>query len=90
VAPQAPSYDKMVSNLQEVRSRGGPVIAVATEGDDEIHAHADDVLTIPPTHEILNPISATVVLQLFAYYCASLRGCEIDKPRNLAKSVTVE
>ena len=90
VVPRAPSYDKMITNLQEVRSRNGPVIAVATEGDDEILEHADDVLTIPPAHEMLNPILATVVLQLFAYYCANFRGCEIDKPRNLAKSVTVE
>jgi len=90
VVPQAPSYDKMVTNLQEVRSRNGPVIAVATEGDDGILEHADDVLYVPPAHEMLTPVLSTVVLQLFAYYCANFRGCEIDKPRNLAKSVTVE
>ncbi|NOZ85905.1 MAG: glutamine--fructose-6-phosphate transaminase (isomerizing) [Deltaproteobacteria bacterium] len=90
LVPRIASYDKMVSNLQEVKTRNGPVIAVATEGDDAIHELADEIITIPESHELLTPILATVSLQLFAYYCAGYRGCEIDKPRNLAKSVTVE
>ncbi len=83
-------YDKVVSNLEEIKARGGPVIAVATEGDDEIANRADDVIYIPDVPEYLQPLVAIVPLQLLAYHVALLRGCDVDKPRNLAKSVTVE
>ncbi len=84
------TYEKMVSNIQEIRARSGPVIAIATEGDLHIADVADAVVYIPDTHELLQPILSVIPLQLFSYYCALYRGCEIDKPRNLAKSVTVE
>jgi glucosamine--fructose-6-phosphate aminotransferase (isomerizing) len=83
-------YDKMVSNIQEIRARSGKVIAVATEGDTAILAHADDVLYVPETPEYLSPIVVAVPLQLLAYHIAVRRGCDVDQPRNLAKSVTVE
>jgi glucosamine--fructose-6-phosphate aminotransferase (isomerizing) len=83
-------YDKVVSNLEEIKARGGPVIAVATHGDEEIANRADDVIYIPEVPEYLQPLLAVVPLQLLAYYIALLRGCDVDKPRNLAKSVTVE
>jgi len=83
-------YEKMLSNIQEVRARSAPVIAVATEGDEEIISYADHVYYVPETHELLSPILAVVPLQLLAYYMAKLRGCNVDQPRNLAKSVTVE
>jgi glucosamine--fructose-6-phosphate aminotransferase (isomerizing) len=83
-------YDKVVSNLEEIKARGGPVIAIATEGDEEIAERANDVVYIPEVPEYLQPLVAVVPLQLFAYYVALIRGCDVDKPRNLAKSVTVE
>ncbi|KKU14821.1 glutamine--fructose-6-phosphate aminotransferase [Candidatus Wolfebacteria bacterium RIFCSPLOWO2_01_FULL_45_19] len=83
-------YEKVISNIQEIKARGGPVIAVATEGDKEIREYADDVIFVPKTLEMLSPILAALPLQLFAYYFAAERGCDVDKPRNLAKSVTVE
>ncbi len=83
-------YDKMISNLQEIKARSGPVIAIATEGDDSIRKIADDVLYVPKTHEMLEPLINIVPLQLFAYYFGVSRGYDVDKPRNLAKSVTVE
>jgi glutamine---fructose-6-phosphate transaminase (isomerizing) len=83
-------YEKTVSNLKEVKARSGRVIAVASEGDEEIAADADQVLYIPPAPEMLLPILEIVPLQLLAYHIALLRGCDVDQPRNLAKSVTVE
>ncbi|MBN2582108.1 MAG: glutamine--fructose-6-phosphate transaminase (isomerizing) [Planctomycetes bacterium] len=83
-------YDKIMSNIEEVRSRGGKVIAVATEGDEEIGNHADHVIRVPDVSEPLQPILNVVPLQLLAYHVAVMRGCAVDKPRNLAKSVTVE
>ncbi|MGQ9807704.1 MAG: glutamine--fructose-6-phosphate transaminase (isomerizing) [Armatimonadota bacterium] len=83
-------YDKMISNIQEIRARSGKVIAVATEGDTAILEHADDVLYVPETPEYLSPIVVAVPLQLLAYHIAVRRGCDVDQPRNLAKSVTVE
>ncbi len=83
-------YDKMISNLQEIKARSGPIIAIASEGDKEIGKVADDVLFIPKTLEPLEPLLTVVPMQLFAYYFATLRGYDVDKPRNLAKSVTVE
>ncbi|MFO0968762.1 MAG: glutamine--fructose-6-phosphate transaminase (isomerizing) [Gemmataceae bacterium] len=87
-------FDKVMSNLEEIKARGGPVIAVAPEGDDDISRYvcdsADDVLFIPQSAEYLQPILAAIPLQFLAYHIALLRGCDVDKPRNLAKSVTVE
>lgn len=90
VATQGATYEKVVSNVQEVRARGARVIAVATYGDDEIRQHAEHVLYVPRVPEAIMPILATVPLQLLAYRIAKLRGCNVDQPRNLAKSVTVE
>ncbi|TPV95886.1 MAG: glutamine--fructose-6-phosphate transaminase (isomerizing) [Myxococcales bacterium FL481] len=84
------TYEKAISNLEVVRSRGGRVIAVATAGDDQIGDLADDVILVPDVDEMLQPIVASVPLQLLAYYIADLRGTDVDQPRNLAKSVTVE
>jgi glucosamine--fructose-6-phosphate aminotransferase (isomerizing) len=80
----------MVSNIQEIKARNGPVIAITTEGNQGIKNLADDVVYIPETMELLTPVLSVIPLQLFAYHFAFLRGCDIDKPRNLAKSVTVE
>jgi glucosamine--fructose-6-phosphate aminotransferase (isomerizing) len=83
-------YDKVVSNIEEVRSRGGRVIAIATQGDQPITRLAEEVLYVPDVPEMLQPFVTVVPLQLLAYHAAVLRGCDVDKPRNLAKSVTVE
>ncbi len=90
VATKDSTYDKIVSNIEEVRARRGRVIAIATEGDEEIKHRADHVIYIPPTQQMLMPILTIIPLQLLAYYIAILRGCDVDQPRNLAKSVTVE
>ena len=90
IATECHIYPKMLSNIQEVRARGAEVIAIATEGDTQIGAMADHVLEVPSTPELLSPVVVTVPLQLFAYHMAKLRGCDVDQPRNLAKSVTVE
>ncbi|MCH7962017.1 MAG: SIS domain-containing protein, partial [Planctomycetes bacterium] len=90
IATKGSQYDKVLNNIEEVRSRGGHVIAVATEGDTEIASHAEDVLYIPDIAEPLSPILAVVPLQLMAYEAAVARGHDVDRPRNLAKSVTVE
>jgi glutamine---fructose-6-phosphate transaminase (isomerizing) len=88
--PRGPVFEKVMSNLEEIKARGGPVIAIAREGDEEVAAVADDVIYIPDVPEYLQPLVAVVPLQLLAYHVAILRGCDVDKPRNLAKSVTVE
>jgi len=90
ICPQNAVYDKTMSNMEEVKARNGPVIAIATEGDKEIKKKADDVIYIPATHPCLEPLLTVVPLQLLSYHIALLRGCDVDKPRNLAKSVTVE
>ncbi|MAY75521.1 MAG: glutamine--fructose-6-phosphate transaminase (isomerizing) [Phycisphaerae bacterium] len=90
IATQGAQYEKVVSNIEEVRSRGGHIIAVATEGDERIKSIAEDVIFIPDVAEPLSPLVAVVPLQLMAYHAAVLRGHDVDKPRNLAKSVTVE
>ena len=90
VATKDEIYDKVISNLEEVRARGGRVIAIATEGDTEIASLASHVISIPATLAPFTPILASIPLQLLAYYIAVHRGCDVDKPRNLAKSVTVE
>jgi glucosamine--fructose-6-phosphate aminotransferase (isomerizing) len=90
VATDGHVFDKVVSNIQEVRARGARVIAVATEGNEEIGRHADDVLWAPRTQALLSPIAAVIPLQIFAYGLARARGLNVDQPRNLAKTVTVE
>jgi glucosamine--fructose-6-phosphate aminotransferase (isomerizing) len=90
IATRSSQYRKVLSNIEEVKSRGAHVIAVATEGDDEIKAIADEVFFVPDTAEPLQPLLTIVPLQLLAYHAALLRGHDVDKPRNLAKSVTVE
>ena len=90
LAPRGHWYEKCIGNIEEVRSRGGCVIAVATEGDREIAELADEVLYVPDVPEMLQPLVTVVPLQLLAYHAAVLRDCDVDKPRNLAKAVTVE
>ena len=90
IANRGRQYEKVMSNIQEVRARGGHVIAVATEGDDDIKRYAHDVMYVPDIPECLSPMLTVVPLQLMAYHAAVLRGHDVDKPRNLAKSVTVE
>jgi glucosamine--fructose-6-phosphate aminotransferase (isomerizing) len=90
VVPSDSIYDKTLSNLQVVKARKGPIIALATEGNKPIVKEADDVIYVPSTIEPLFPLLAVVPLQLLAYHIAVARGCDVDKPRNLAKSVTVE
>jgi len=89
ISPSA-VYDKVIANLEEIKARGGPVIAVVGEGDTEAQHLADDVIHVPAVAEFLQPIVSIIPLQLLAYHIAVLRGCDVDKPRNLAKSVTVE
>src|SRR5271154_5194547 len=90
LVPQDSMYDKTMANLAMIRARRGPIIALATEGDKQIGKVANDIIYLPKTLEPVYPILATVPLQLFAYHIAVARGCDVDKPRNLAKSVTVE
>jgi glucosamine--fructose-6-phosphate aminotransferase (isomerizing) len=90
IAMRGPGYDKVISNLEEVRARGGRIIALATEGDSRIGDLADDVILVPDVDEILQPVLATLPLQAFAYFTADIKGTDVDQPRNLAKSVTVE
>jgi glucosamine--fructose-6-phosphate aminotransferase (isomerizing) len=88
--PRGSVFDKVLSNLEEIKARGGPIIAVASAGDEEVAGRADEVIWIPDVPEHLQPLAAVAPLQLLAYHTALLRGCDVDKPRNLAKSVTVE
>ncbi len=90
ICPKDSVYEKNISGMQEIKARGGKIIAVATEGDKEIKKLADDVIYIPKTLEMLTPLLSVIPLQLFAYYFGTLKGFDVDKPRNLAKSVTVE
>lgn len=90
IAPQQEHYDKIVSNIQEIKSRSGKIIAVVTKGDTQVKALADHVIEIPATVDALSPLVTTIPLQLLSYHIAVLRGCNVDQPRNLAKSVTVE
>ena len=90
IAPEGPTYEKIASNIEEVKARDGIVIAVATEGDGEIGDRADVVIPIPQASLWMQPLLVALPLQLLAYYVGVLRGCDIDQPRNLAKSVTVE
>ncbi|MHB0870979.1 MAG: SIS domain-containing protein, partial [Chloroflexota bacterium] len=90
VATQSRTYEKMVSNIQEVKARGARVIAIASEGDEDIWQHVDEVVYVPRVPELISPFVNVVPMQLFSYYAAVSRGCDVDQPRNLAKSVTVE
>ncbi|TLD39805.1 MAG: Glucosamine--fructose-6-phosphate aminotransferase [isomerizing] [Candidatus Jettenia ecosi] len=90
IATKDSVYGKILNNIEEVKSRGGRVLAIATEGDTQLEEKADHVLYIPKTFNTLTPILSVIPLQLFAYHMAVMRGCDVDKPRNLAKSVTVE
>ncbi len=90
IATQGNSYEKVVSNIQEVKARKGKIIAVVTEGDVQVKSMADHTIEIPETHEFLVPLLATIPFQLLSYHIAVMRGCNVDQPRNLAKSVTVE
>jgi glucosamine--fructose-6-phosphate aminotransferase (isomerizing) len=90
IVPKGFTYDKVMANLEEIKARGGPVIAVVEQGDQDVARLADDVIEVPAVEEFLQPIVYIVPLQLLAYHIAVLRGCDVDKPRNLAKSVTVE
>ena len=90
IVPSDSVYEKVVSNIQEIRARNGRVIAIATEGNEDIKQMVDDVIFIPKTLEMLTPILSAIPAQLFAYYVAVAKERDVDKPRNLAKSVTVE
>jgi glutamine---fructose-6-phosphate transaminase (isomerizing) len=90
LVPQDSMYDKTMANLAMIRARKGPIIAIATEGDTEISKVAADVIYLPKTLEPIYPLLATIPLQLLSYHMAVARGCDVDKPRNLAKSVTVQ
>ncbi len=90
VTPQGFIYEKVLANLEEVKARGGPVIAICEQGDEDVKRLADDVIEVPKSSPIIQPILCSIPLQLLAYHIAVLRGCDVDKPRNLAKSVTVE
>ncbi|MBP6342867.1 MAG: glutamine--fructose-6-phosphate transaminase (isomerizing) [Candidatus Omnitrophica bacterium] len=90
IAPQSEVYEKMISNIQEIRARKGKITAIATQGDNDIKKHADYVIYVPKTSHLLSPLLVALPLQLMAYYIAVNLGCDVDQPRNLAKSVTVE
>ena len=90
LATQKSVYEKTLSNIKEVKARDAVVIGIAAAGDEELEKYVDHVIHVPETDELLIPILTVVPLQLLAYYAAITRGCDVDKPRNLAKSVTVE
>lgn len=90
IAPKQGHYDKVVSNIQEIKSRSGKIIAIVTKGDTQVKELADHVIEIPETTDALSPLLTTIPLQLLSYHIAVMRGCNVDQPRNLAKSVTVE
>jgi glucosamine--fructose-6-phosphate aminotransferase (isomerizing) len=90
IATNKGTYDKVISNIQEIKARKGIIIAIVTEGDTTVKKLADYVIEIPETEEMMVPLLATIPLQLLAYHIAVLRKCNVDQPRNLAKSVTVE
>jgi glucosamine--fructose-6-phosphate aminotransferase (isomerizing) len=90
IATKNGQYEKVVSNIQEIKARNGKIIAVVNEGDETIREMADHVIEIPDTDEAFTPLITTIPLQLLSYHIAVMRGCNVDQPRNLAKSVTVE
>ena len=90
IVPDDPLREKVLGNIEEIKARRGPVFAFGTEGDDRLGELADAMVLLPKTHEMLSPLVSVVALQLLAYHVGVLRGLDVDKPRNLAKSVTVE
>ena len=90
IATKKGHYEKVVSNIQEIKSRKGKIIAIVTEGDVQVKELADHVIEVPESSECLSPLLTTIPLQLLSYHIAVMRGCNVDQPRNLAKSVTVE
>ncbi|MEJ2008066.1 MAG: glutamine--fructose-6-phosphate transaminase (isomerizing) [Acidobacteriota bacterium] len=90
IVPEDSSYDKVISNIQEIRARDGHILAVTTAGNNKLGSLVDDVVYVPQNADVVMPLLTVIPLQLFAYHCAVIRGCDVDKPRNLAKSVTVE
>ena len=84
------AYEKIISNIREVKSRGGQILIITSQHTEELKQYSDDIIYIPETHKFLSPIISSIPLQLLAYYIAVLKGCDVDQPRNLAKSVTVE
>jgi glutamine---fructose-6-phosphate transaminase (isomerizing) len=90
IAPKDPWYEKMISQIEQTKARGAPVIALATDGDQLIPPLADHVMWIPEVPWMLSPVLTVIPLQILAYHIAALRGLDVDQPRNLAKSVTVE
>ena len=86
IVPQGPVYDKVVSNMEEIKARGGPLIAVVDHDDERASAIADDVVRVPKVADFAQPIVASIPLQLIAYHTAVLRGCDVDKPRNLRRA----
>ena len=90
LAPKGPWYEKIASNMQEVKAREGHLIGLVTEGDEQVASISNEVIEVPECHPELTPILTVVPLQLLAYHIAVHRGCDVDQPRNLAKSVTVE
>ena len=90
LTPKDPWHEKMISQIQQAKARGGVVIAVATEGDELVQSMADHVLWVPETPWMLSPVVTVIPLQILAYHIAAIRGLDVDQPRNLAKSVTVE
>ena len=90
IATKQVHYEKVVSNIEEVKARSGKIIAIVTEGDTEVKKIADHVIEIPETEDALSPLLTSIPLQLLSYHIAVMRGCNVDQPRNLAKSVTVE
>jgi len=90
IVPQGAVYEKVLANIEEIKARGGPVIAIVEEGDQHVAHLADDIIQVPKVADFLQPIVASIPLQFLAYHIALVRGCDVDKPRNLAKSVTVE
>jgi glucosamine--fructose-6-phosphate aminotransferase (isomerizing) len=90
IAPESKIYEKMISNIQEIKSRRGKIIAIATDGDTKMAELAGEVIYVPRIDEFFSPLIVALPLQLLAYHIAIKRGCDVDQPRNLAKSVTVE
>ena len=90
IATKKGHYEKVVSNIQEIKSRKGKIIAIVTKGDTQVRDIADHVIEVPETSEAFAPLLTTIPMQLLSYYIAVMRGCNVDQPRNLAKSVTVE
>jgi glucosamine--fructose-6-phosphate aminotransferase (isomerizing) len=90
LVPQDDVYQKSISNIEEIKARQGRIILIGTEGDEHLRTITDDVIYLPAVHESMNPILYTIPAQLLSYEIATRRGCDVDQPRNLAKSVTVE